>query len=198
MKKIYLTLAIAILGMVGLNAQSTARFGITGGLLNVDANIKLSALGFNIADIDAINETGFYVGAFADIAATNKLHIQPEFLYSKAGDLGFFHLPVMVKYYIADKFNLQFGPELSFSTDLNDIKDQIKSIEELIDENLNVEDALRTTGVDLAFGAGYDINENFMVQARYAIELTDRYSGPLGGSIDVKPGMLFVGVGYRF
>ena len=46
------------------------KFGLTGGLLNTNADIKISALGLNIANIDAVNETGFYIRVAVDIAAT--------------------------------------------------------------------------------------------------------------------------------
>ena len=50
--------------LLSLNAfaQGQIKFGVTGGLLNTDANVDLS-LGniINLASIDAVNETGFYI-----------------------------------------------------------------------------------------------------------------------------------------
>ena len=48
------------------------------------------------------------------------------------------------------------------------------------------------------FGAGYDINDKFFVQARYGLELTNRYSGPLSNSLSVRANTFTVGVGYSF
>ncbi len=180
-------------------SQGDIKFGLTGGLYNNNTDIDISAFGiFDISSIDAINETGFYIGAFVDIEATSKLHVQPELMYAKAGDLDFVNLPVLLKYYLVSKFNIQAGPQLSFSTNLNDIKSAIKDIEGVLGTNANLDDVLRTTGVDLVFGVGFDISEKFFAQARYIIELTDRYSGPLGSSLDVKPNTFTVGVGYAF
>lgn len=127
--------------------QSLPKFGLSGGLLNTNADINISALGFNIANIDAINKTGFYIGVAADIAATQKLHIQPELTYGVAGDLSFVYLPVMLKYYASSKFFLQAGPQLSFSSNLNEIKQAIQDIQGVIGGNGNVDDVLRTTAV---------------------------------------------------
>ena len=193
-------LLLVILLCISLNlfAQGSAKFGVTGGLLNTNADISISALGFDLANIDAVNKTGFYVGVLADIAATEKFHIQPELTYGSAGDLAFFYLPVMAKYYIADKLHIQAGPQLSFSSNLDDIKQAIRDIEGVIGTNSNLDDVLKTTAVELGFGAGYDINDNFTVLARYAFALTDRYDGPLGGSLDVKNATLNVGMAYFF
>ncbi|VAW16759.1 hypothetical protein MNBD_BACTEROID03-29, partial [hydrothermal vent metagenome] len=49
---------------------------------------------------------------------------------------------------------------------------------------------------DLSLGAGYDITDNFHVQARYAINLTNRNN--TGFDQTSKLRWLFIGVGYRF
>ncbi len=197
MKKLLLIAAIGLFTVSSLTAQS-AKFGVTGGLLNVNADVKLSALGFDIANLDAINKTGFYVGLIVDIEATEKLHIQPELTYGSAGDLSYIYLPVMAKYYVADKFYVQAGPQLSFSSNLDDVKGTIRDLEGVLGTETNIDDVLKTVGIDLGFGAGYNINDNFAVQARYAFALTDRYSGPLGGALDIKEGTINVGVAYFF
>ena len=62
MKKLVLIFSIALLTLGNVNAQGSVDFGVTGGLLNTNADINVSALGFNIANIDAVNKTGFYIG----------------------------------------------------------------------------------------------------------------------------------------
>jgi opacity protein-like surface antigen len=197
MKKIILTFCIALFAFGSANAQGVD-FGITGGLLNTNADINISALGFNIANLDAVNKTGFYIGILADIEATEKFHIQPELTYGSAGDLAFIYLPIMAKFYVTDGLHLQAGPQFNFSSNLDEIKNAIEDIEGVIGSNGNVDDVLKSTAIDLGFGAGYDINENFMVQARYAIALTDRYDGPLGGALDIKNATLQIGLTYFF
>ncbi len=200
MKKTLFTLLLLV-GLIGTaRAQGTIKFGITGGLLNSDADIDLS-LGniVSLASIDAVNETGFYVGLITDFEVTDAFHVQPELTYGSAGDLSFVYLPIMAKYYILpNKLHIQLGPQFSFSSNLDDIKDAIRDIDGVLGTNSNLDDVLNTLGVELGFGAGFDITDKFMVQARYALELTDRYSGPLGGSLDIKGATLNVGIAYFF
>lgn len=193
-----------VLGTFYLSAltftHAQVKFGVTGGLLNTDANIDLS-LGdiFDLASIDAVNETGFYIGALADIGINDNFHVQPELTYGSAGDLSFIYLPIMAKYYvIPNKLNIQLGPQFNFSSNLDEIKGAIQDIEGVLGTNGNIDDVLNTFGVELGFGAGLDITDRFSAQARYSFELTDRYSGPLGSSLDVRGANLMIGVVYFF
>lgn len=197
MKKTLLTYCLALFALVSANAQGVD-FGVTGGLLNTNADINISALGFNIANLDAVNKTGFYIGLLADIEATEKFHIQPELTYGSAGDLSFIYLPIMAKFYVTNGFHIQAGPQFNFSSNLDDIKQAIEDIEGIIGTNGNIDDVLKSTAIDLGIGAGYDINDNFMVQARYAFALTDRYDGPLGGALEIKNATLQIGLTYFF
>jgi opacity protein-like surface antigen len=186
------------IGLTAVQGQDLPKFGLSGGLLNTNADINISVLGFNLANIDAINKTGFYIGVAADIAASEKFHIQPELTYGSAGDLAFVYLPVMLKYYATDKFFLQAGPQLSFSTNLNDIKQAIRDVQGVVGNNGNIDDVLKSTAIELGFGLGFDVTEKFAIQGRYGISLTDRYDGPLGGSLDVNSATLQIGVLYFF
>jgi len=198
MKKLFYTTALALLTSTALFSQGTIKLGVTGGLYNVNADVELSALGFDLLDLDAVNQTGFYIGAIAASAASEKFHVQPELTYASAGDLSFVYLPIMAKYYVASGFYIQAGPQFNYSSNLDEIKNTIRDIDGVLGTNSNLDDVLNTLGVDIGFGAGYDINENFSVQARYAFALTDRYSGPLGGSLDVTEGTLNIGIAYFF
>ena len=122
MKKLMILLFLAASFQVA--AQGNIKFGVTGGLLNADADVDLS-LGdiFDIASIDAINNTGFYIGVISDIGVTDSFHVQPELTYGSAGDLSFVYLPIMAKYYLLpNKLNVQLGPQFTFSSNLDDIK----------------------------------------------------------------------------
>ena len=61
----------------------------------------------------------------------------------------------MAKYYLGNSgFNIQAGPQVNFSID-----------------DLGVPDRF---GLALAGGLGYDINDNFRLEARYAREILNR------------------------
>lgn len=197
-----LTLSLIALFAINLaSAQDLPKFGLTGGLLNTNVDFKTSNSILNLVGVNnfaKINSTGFYIGGVVDIEVLGNLHIQPELLYGSAKDLSFVYLPVMVKYYVADKFNVQVGPQLNFSSNLDDIKRAIRDTEELIGTNGNVDDVLKTFGIDLGIGAGFDVTDNLGIQARYSFELTDRYSGPAGGVLDIKGSSFMVGAVYMF
>jgi len=166
---------------------------------NVDFNTGNSLLNLiGVNNFAKINSTGFYIGGLVDIEVVDKFHIQPELLYGSAENLSFIYLPVLAKYYVADKFHLQAGPQLTFSSNIDDIKRAIRDTEELLGTNGNVDDVLDTFGVDLSLGAGFDVSNNLTIQARYSFGLTDMYSGPAGGVLDIKNDTLQVGVAYMF
>ena len=201
MKKLLSLSLIALFAMNLAQSQALPKFGLTGGLLNTNVDFKTGNSLLNLIGVNnfaKINSTGFYIGGLVDIGVVGNFHIQPEFLYGSAEDLSFFYLPILAKYYVADKFHLQAGPQLSFSSNLDDIKKAIRDTEELIGTNGNVDDVLKTVGVDIAIGAGFDVLDNLAIQARYSFELTDRYSGPAGGVLDIKGSAFQVGVAYMF
>lgn len=61
------------------------------------------------------------------------------------------------------------------------------------------QEGYNSLGIDAAFGLGYDINENFFLNARYALELTNRI-GDIEGAEGLKGKInsLQLGVGYKF
>jgi len=201
MKKLFLLSIITLFSLQLSQAQSLPKFGVTGGLLNTNVDFKTGNSLLNLVGVNnfaKINSTGFYIGGLVDIGLVGDFHIQPELLYGSAEDLSFFYLPVMAKYYVVDKFHIQAGPQLNFSSNLDDIKRAIRDTEELLGTNGSVDDVLKTFGVDIGLGAGFDVVDNLTIQARYSFELTDRYSGPAGGVLDIKGSAFQVGVAYMF
>ncbi|MEM7380456.1 MAG: porin family protein [Bacteroidota bacterium] len=197
MKKVLIILGLTLIAFNNAKAQGVD-IGVTGGIMHTNADISLSAIGISIFDIDAVNKTGFYIGLIADIAATEKFHIQPELTYGSAGDLSFIYLPLMAKYYVADKFHVMAGPQITFSSNLGDIKDALETLDDITGANADLDDLLKSTAIDLGFGAGYDITDKIRVHARYAVPLTDIYDGPAGGSLDIKNSTFQVGAAYMF
>ncbi len=193
MKKILFICSLLALTATTIHAQGNVKIGLSGGLLNVNTDVKIDVpiIG-NIANFDAINETGFYIGGLVDIEVTPKIHVQPELLYGSAGDLSFVYLPLMAKYYVAGKLNIQVGPQFTFSSNV----DEIKQVIELIDSDLD--DVVKSTGIDLGIGAGYDVTNKIAIQARYSFELTNRYSGPASSALLIRPNNLFVGAVFTF
>lgn len=123
------------------------------------------------------SQSGFYIGVVADFTLTEVFHIQPELAYGSIdGGDGIF-LPIMGKYYVADKQNLQAGPQLVFT--LEDVPQDFTGVE-----------------FDLAAGLGFDITEAFFAEARYAFQLNNSYTG--NEDITARASYLNVGIGYKF
>lgn len=169
MKKIVFSAALLLSGM-WLQAQDVD-FGVTAGYLNGEAKVKGD--GLTISG----NESGFYVGAVADFTLTEDFHIQPELVYASIDESDALFLPVMAKYYVAPKLNLQAGPQFVFS------------LEESVEDISSVE-------FDLAGGLGFDITEEFFIEARYSFQINNSYTGP--EDVKLRANYLTIGVGYTF
>jgi len=168
--------AILLFGGSVLFAQKTTSFGVTAGYTNISENVKANdgSNSFTVSD----GESGFYVGGLMDIAVGDNFHVQPEALFALVQDTKFLYIPVLAKFYIADSgFHVLAGPQA----------------------NIVLEETFGTNafGLDLTFGAGYDINEHFFLDARYGLELTNRVNDAPNDA-KVRYNTLNVGVGYRF
>lgn len=170
MKKLVLFIAIAVLAFTNVNAQDS-QFGLTAGYLNVDAKVKFDGTTVSASD------SGFYIGALADFTVSETFHVQPELVYANVNESSALILPIMGKYYVSDSFNLQAGPQFTFS--LEETPDDFSSI-----------------AIALGFGAGYDINENFFIEARYSFQLNNYYTG--SEDLTAKENYLTFGIGYKF
>lgn len=138
---------------------------------------------------------GFQLGGFAKIGLSEKLYVQPELLYSLQGakfDLELsniiqpvndsdplfsegslksnqqesnFILPVMLQYYLADKFLVEFGPQLDFlfHTKLDGERETNTGI---VDENESYNNETDFY-FGLNLGIGYHFNENMGLNLRY-------------------------------
>ncbi len=170
MKKIIL--AAAAIFAIGAAQAQEAKFGIMAG---ADfASAKLKAEGYNLTD----NTTAFVGGVFVDITASDKFHVQPEVVIVTADGGSQLQVPILAKYYMADKFSVLAGPDMLF--DLNEKTDGVKNF-----------------GLGIDLGAAYDINEHFLVEAKYNLGLTNFIEdAPTGYSLKVSG--FFLSLGYKF
>jgi opacity protein-like surface antigen len=202
MKKITLSI-VAVLAFGFANAQEV-KFGVKGG-------INLSTL---TGDNDeASSKVGFQVGGFAEIKLTDKFSVQPEVLYSLQGaksefsefglnskstlNLSYLNIPVMAKYYVAEKFSLEAGPQIGF---LLSAKDDTKVTMggESSSEKINVKDDYKSIDFGVNFGAGYDFTENLSAGLRYNLGLSNIAETVEGESYKVKNSVFSLSVGYKF
>lgn len=135
MKKILLTVA-AVFALGTASAQEM-KFGVKAGYVNAN-------YGSDADDGDATS--GFYLGGLVDFSISEKFHIQPELLYTMEGNgedefnLNFVRVPVMGKFYVADDFSIQAGPQFGFVAGGGEAKEFLKSVD-----------------FGLGFGAAYEL-----------------------------------------
>ena len=178
MKKIILTVA-AVFALSFANAQakkggsdSDMKFGVKAGYINSNFT----------GDFTGTAVGGFYLGGLVDFSVSEQFHVQPELLYSMEGakdaKLNYLRIPIMAKYYVADGFSLQAGPELAFKAGGDAIKDSVKSLD-----------------YGLGLGAGYELPSGLMFDARYNLGLNNIDNTGAGTLKNVS---FQIGLGYRF
>lgn len=127
-------------------------------------NVTLDVDGFG-----STSELGFYVGGSYTFDTNGEIQVEPSALISIVDDLTALYIPVMGKYYVSDNLNVQAGPQINY-------------ILEDVDSG--------AFGLDIGFGAAYEISDQFFVEARYAFEIIRDLDG---GNINT----FTAGVGYR-
>lgn len=192
MKKITLTLLGLVAFSTSALAQQEVKFGPKAGVNFASINGKVTEEGetfeFNKG------QTGFHVGAFAEIKFNDKFAIQPELLYSVQGakieesaslagmsydletkwNLHYINVPIMAKYYVIPSVAIEAGPYVGFN-----IKSEMKSegtytvagVTE--NENDSYDFKKGTNSVDFGLGAGasFNMDNGFFVGARYNLGL---------------------------
>lgn len=188
MKKIILCV-VAVFAFGYANAQKT-QFGIKAG-------VNFATLTGDTAGVNSI--VGFNIGGFSEIKISDKFSIQPELLYSIQGakvdsegttvdfNLSYLNIPVMAKYYVSPKFNLEIGPQIGF---LTSAKGKTMGV------SVDVKDFFKSTDFGLNFGAGYDFTSKFSAGIRYNLGLSNIAEDSGGES--VKNSVISISLGYKF
>ncbi|MGB3776052.1 MAG: outer membrane beta-barrel protein [Leeuwenhoekiella sp.] len=175
-------LAFTFISLFASASAQNVQFGLTAGFTNIDLKVKDGTNDdFSLSQA----ESGFYVGALLDIAIADNFNVQPEVLYARVEDANFIYIPVLAKLYIQESgFHVLAGPQANLFID-------------------DVGEGINTFGLDISFGAGYDITEHFFVDARYSFEVTNRITNEardFAGANDasLRANTLNIGVGYKF
>ena len=158
----------------------------------IDLGLKAGANFASITDASNLltsNRTGFLIGVFAGVKFSDKLGIQGDLLYSQQGansdpkdiDLNYINVPIVLKYYLIQGFNLQAGPQFGFIVDDN-IKDVLGNV-------------IEAESFDLAgvLGLGYDFPFGIRIEGRHNFGLTDVFN-----SIKGKNSVTSIAIGYSF
>ncbi|KIA99212.1 hypothetical protein OA93_06170 [Flavobacterium sp. KMS] len=185
MKRIILVAVLFIATSATMQAQ-LLRFGVKAGV-NFASQ---TGDAFPEQNFDKEGITSYHAGVVAEIKLLEKFSIQPELLYSTQGasyksagqefknELGYLSIPVMAKFYLTKSFSLELGPQASFLlSEKNDF---------------DVKDG-KTFDFGLNAGLGFKLTENFFIQGRYGIGLTEASK-----DADVKNSVFQLSAGFMF
>ncbi|NNK17678.1 MAG: PorT family protein [Maribacter sp.] len=172
MKKLLFFTAIVLFGFTYVSAQEIdfgAKAGVNFATITGD-------------DLDSFSSrTAFHLGFVAEIGITETFSFQPELLYSAQGadysedgfegsvKVDYLNLPLMAKFYVAEGFSLEAGPQVGFLLSAKDAydggEDDWSDITKGIDFGLN-------------FGIGYKLQSGLNFGARYNLGLSDLNDDP--------------------
>lgn len=172
MKKFILFFAVITLICFNQTFAQEVNFGAKAGVNFADIT------GEEVDSFDGL--TSFHFGVVAEILISDKFAVQPELLYSKQGadysedfdgmsydgtvNVDYLNIPIMAKYFVADGFSIELGPQIGI---LLSAKDEYE------DEEDDIKDFLKGTDFGLNFGLGYKLANGLNFGVRYNMGLSD-------------------------
>ena len=175
MRKIYITLALLIIGTLSFAGPG---LGIKGGANFASQNTSSF---LPSVEISTSNITGFVGGAYLNYFFGDKSAIQIELLYSRKGSvseilqggssvqsndnkLTYFDIPVLFRWQIIKFLNIHAGPQFSILT---------KAVTEDGTTSEDIKDELKNSDFGLIVGAEANLPLRLNITARYIFGLTD-------------------------
>jgi len=204
MKKLLLTAAIAVFGIIGIQAQDM-RFGVKAGI-----NIANGA-----GDVeDADSKIGLHIGGFAEFMFSEKFAFQPELLYSMQGykyeesetvlgetftaeekiKLDYINIPLIFKYYATEGLAIEAGPQIGFLASANS-EFEVSGFGEDESGEEDIKDFYKSLDYGLNVGLSYTLDMGVMFGARYYYGLANIADSD---DFDEKNSVIQISVGYKF
>lgn len=159
---------------------------------------------------DAKANTGFHVGAVAEIKFGERFSIQPEIQYSTQGSkweteilgtkfsakhqLDYINVPVMAKFYVVEGLSIEAGPYASFLA-----KESWKASAGSVGVESDKVKKFDADKLDYGVSAGvaFDTASGFFVNARYMMGLNDIRKSETANEA-IKTSVAQIGVGFKF
>ncbi|RZK48850.1 MAG: porin family protein [Pedobacter sp.] len=178
MKNYLLTLLLLFLTSM-LFAQSKFQVGIKGGF---------GYSNFTETNDDTKGTIGYLIGVQSNLQLNENASLGFEAYYNRHGSkneedflyLNYINVPVLVRFFPSEGFNLHVGPEISFLT-----SSEVNS--------MNAEGFFKNTNFSMGAGMGYKMKSGFNIDARYNFGLTS--VTPLSTT---KTGYGAISIGYFF
>lgn len=202
MKKIFIT--AALLCLYQLTYSQNYQLGIKGG--------------FNLSSFRGDNDNlnpiaGFHAGVFIDYKLSEIFSVQSEILYSGAGAknsidtaegkfretlrLGYVSVPVMLKYYPVKRLSIGLGGEAGWMVSARVKYDEASIVSEAGTCNKCTMDLMEKFTVGIKTGVGYELDKQFIIEARYHLGLTDVYKNNNAVSGTFRNSILQLSIGYK-
>ena len=194
MKKLFVLIAAAI---VCMSAMAQVQFG---------AKVGVDATNFWGKDIPHGMQLNYQAGLVMEYKFSPKFAIAPEAVFAAQGGkfdaadyfdgpnsgkdatyhTNYINVPVMLKFYTAPNFSIDFGPQVGFNVYSKYTIEDMKAVD--------LKDG--TKGVDFGVGLGgtYNLTDKAFVQARYNMGLTNVFEG----DADCKNGNIQLAFGMKF
>lgn len=188
MKKIIL-IVLLIVFSVSLKAQISV--GLKGGTSFSSIQIKETSQSMKSS---SDNRTAFMAGGYATISISDKLKLQPEFLYQGMGGSidkvtfknEYVSIPVLLKYGITDNFYLEAGAQFSLLVSSKAAGEDIK-------------DAFKSSDFQVLIGASLNLTDKIGAGVRYGMGMSNIASNSFNSNIstDIRNKAFMVMVSYK-
>ena len=179
MKKVIIMLAAA---MVSMGAMAQVQFG---------AKVGADLTNFWGDEVEHGMKPGYQVGVLMEYKFNDKFAIAPEAVFATQGgkytekedgikeeitaNTNYINVPVMLKYYVAPNFSLDFGPQLGinvYSKFSAKTTGTLAGVTVSEKETIDVKDDTEAIDFGVGLGCTYNLTENAFLQARYTMGLT--------------------------
>ncbi len=181
LKRLLIASGCMLIMVTAANAQNL-KFGLKAGLQSANYS-------GDDAGVDA--RLGLHFGGFAQFPMHGNFTFQPEMIFSLQGakeetsdkniNVWYLNFPLMFKYNVAKRFNVEAGPQVGFMLNAKFDGDKIS-------------DQFKTIDFGVNFGAAYRLTSNVDLGIRYCVGMTDVSDGPG----DLYNRVLQFSIGYRF
>ncbi|PVW15684.1 porin family protein [Marixanthomonas spongiae] len=208
MKKLLLFAAFAVFATTFSFAQEVR--------LGAKAGVNFASIGGDETD-DVDGRTSFHIGGVVEIPISEVFSVQPELLYSSQGakeeysedflgetisakaemKLDYINIPILAKYYVAEGFSIEAGPQVGFLVSANG-EYEVSGGGQSESEEEDISDFV--SGVDFGIGAGvgYRLPMGVFFQARYTLGLSNINDGEGSDDFKNQNNVIQLSVGYSF
>ena len=198
MKKVFVLIAAAI---VSVSAMAQVQFG---------AKVGFDMTNFWGKDVEHGMKPSYQAGLVMEYKFNPSFAIAPEVVFASQGgkfnalevnfadltvtgkkkitfNTNYINIPLMLKYYVAPSFSVDFGPQVGFNVYSKATIDG--------DHTFDLKDGTKTVDFGLGLGGTYNLTDNAFVQARYTLGLTKVFDGEYNkeknGNVQIAFGMKF-------